>query len=278
MDNQSEIKKKKKANTGKIGFILSFAAPLSVIVPLIVLFLIPSPITLLVFIIPPLLLFLSVAYCIHGLIKKKNRKLAIAGLLTNFFIVIFLFFLLITQTPPGWMPYPLNFYKFKRACPKAVFWLDFDRAHIEQVQSQRFLFFGSVGAVHFTSSPNAYMTQQVIQYAEANGWKFHVSVPASKFQTFLDTDEYDLSLEEVIFRYEIMSIHPLTILMEENDSILIFETENYLGVPSLAVLSEKRNKLRLYYNNPFRPDPASKFSLPQSFYELNENKEDTHED
>lgn len=277
MYNQEETTKPKKPNTGKIGFVLSFAAPLFVVVPLIIIFLIPSPLAVLLFIVPPVLFFLSVIYCIHGLINKRNRKLAITGLLVNISIVIILFFLLITFTPPGSIPYPLNIHKFKRACPEALFWLDFDRAHIEQVQSQRLLIFGTIGTVHFISSPNAYPAEQVIQYAEANGWKYHVSIPASKFQAFLNTKEEDLSWEELIFRYDMTSMNPLSFLMEQNDTVLIFETANYLGIPSLAILSKSQNELRIYYNNQARPDPSEDFTLPQSFYEFSENNEDNHE-
>ncbi|MBL7214707.1 MAG: hypothetical protein ISS71_03400 [Phycisphaerae bacterium] len=280
MNNQTETTKPKKANTGKIGFILTFAAPLSMVVPLIIIFLIPSPVALLLFIAPPVLFLLSVVYCTHGLFKKRSPKLATTGLIINALIIVILFLLLIGLTPPGTMPYPLNLYKFKRTCPKAAFWLDFNKEHIERIQSQyAFLILGSAGTIHFTSSPNAYTTQQVIQYAEANGWKYHISIPASKFQDFLNANEDDLSIEEFFFRYKITSIRPLTILMEPNDSVLIFETENYLGHPSLAVLSEKGDELRVYYNNQARPDPAEDFSLPQSFYEFNENNNEVdHED
>ena len=66
--------------------------------------------------------------------------------------------------------------------------------------------------------------------------------------------------------------------MEQNDNVLIFETENYLGIPSVAILSGKQNELRVYYNNQARPDPPSEFSLPQSFYEFDENNnEDNYE-
>jgi hypothetical protein len=276
VEKQTEIKKR---NTGKIGFMLTIAAPLSVLLPLIILFIIPFPmIGLVLFIIPPVLFLLSVVYCTHGLIKKRNRKLATTGLLIDALIIVILFFLLIGLTPPGTMPYPLNIYKFKKTCPKAAFWLDFDKEHIEQVQSQSLFIFGSIGTVHFISSSYTYTTQQVIQYAEANKWKYHASIPASRLQEFLNANENDLSIEELIFRSDIISMNPLTFLMEQDDSVLIFETENYLGIPSLAILSRNKDKLRVYYNNQARPDPASDFSLPESFYELNENKnEEIHE-
>lgn len=176
------------------------------------------------------------------------------------------------------MPYPLNIYKFKRACPKATFWLDFDKEHIEQIQSQSLFIFGGISTVHFTSSSNKYTTEQVIQYAEGNGWKYHVSVPASEFQDFLNANEDDLSMEDVMFRCDITSMNPLTFLMGQYDSVLIFETENYLGIPSLAIMSKDQDKLRVYYNNQARPDPARNFSLPQSFQEFNEtNNEEIHE-
>ncbi|MHC4883414.1 MAG: hypothetical protein ACYTCV_12615, partial [Planctomycetota bacterium] len=201
-DNQTETK---KINTGKIGLILTLVAPLSIVVPPIILFIIPFPMAgLVLFIIPPVLFLLSFIYCVHGLIKKRSRKLATTGLVINALIIIILFFLLIILTPPGSIPYPLNIYKFKRACPEAAFWLDYDREHIEQVQSQN-VFFENIGTVQFITSSNTYTTQQIIQYAKANGWKHHASVPASIFQAFLDADEgdlYDLSGNDLFFLYE----------------------------------------------------------------------------
>jgi hypothetical protein len=202
------------------------------------------------------------------------------SLLINALIIVILFFLLIGLTPPGSTPHPLNIYKFKRACPKADFWLSFDKEHIKEVKSQN-VFFENIGTVQFITSSNTYTAQQIIRYAEVNGWKHHASVPASIFQAFLDADEgdlYDLSGDDWFFWHEIKSIHPLNFLIEKNDTILIFETENYLGVASFAVLSENKDGLRIYYNNPARPDPAEKFSLPESFQEFNAiNSEEIHE-
>ncbi|MDH4202336.1 MAG: hypothetical protein OEV87_05540 [Phycisphaerae bacterium] len=276
MDNQTEAK---KINTGKIGFILSLVT----LAISLLLFILPV-LLIFVFLFLPLLLLcllflLSFVFSIHGLIKKRSPKLAKTGLIIAFLIPIVFLIQLITLTPAGSMPYPLSIYKFRKACPKADFWLNFNKEHIEEVKSQNVFFvLGSIGTVHFTSSPNAYTVEQVIQHAEANGWKHHVTMPASKFQAFINASDDDLPIEEVIFRYEITSIRPFVFLMEQNDSVMIFETGNYLGIPSVAILSEKRDALRVYYNNGARPDPARDFSLPQSLHEFDENNnEDIHE-
>lgn len=263
-----------QTNTGKIGFMLTLAAPLSVIMPFLILALIPLSIfAWFLFLIPPVLFILSIIYCIHGLIRKRNRKLATTGLLINAIIVIFLFFLLITLTPPGSIPYPLNIYKFKRACPKAVFWLDFDRNNIELVQSQRLFIFGHVSTVHFASPSNTYTNQQIIQYAETTGWKYHLSIPASKFLYILEADENDLSLKELEFKVNLTAMNPISMAIEKGDKLLVFETGNYLGCPSFIVIPQNRNNLKVYYNNPSRPDPRRDFWLPEMFYELSEKKE-----
>ena len=277
MDNQ-----RKKINTGKIGFVLSLALlAISILLFIPPIFMVFIYVTLLmpyVLLCPLILLILF--FLVHGLIKKRSRILATAGSCIILTAIILLFSTLITLAPPGSMPYPLNIYKFKRACPKAAFWLDFDRGHIEQVQSQN-VFFENIGTVQFITSSNTYTTQQIVQYAKANGWKHHASIPESIFQAFLDADEgdlYDFSGDDLFFWYEIKSIYPLNFLIERNDTILIFETENYLGVASFAVLSGNKDSLRIYYNNPARPDPSKDFSLPESFQKFNDpNNEEIHE-
>ena len=165
MRNQTETK---KVSTGKIGFILAFAMPFSVVALPVILLSIPFLMNIWVMLIVLAVLFiLSAIYCIHGLVRNRSRKLASAGLLINFIMPFLLFFTFITFTPPGSMPYPLNIYKFKRAL-ECNFWLDYDKEHMTDVQSQNTIIISKQGAIHFQDIPNTYKKDAVIKDAEDN--------------------------------------------------------------------------------------------------------------
>ena len=262
MDNKVETK---KMNTGKIGFILSLVL-LAISFPLF------NPIFLILFVslvLPPLLLclliLLSFFFSAHGLIKKRSQKLAMTSLPINALNIVILFIFLISLTPPGSMPSPLNVYKFKRTCPNASFWLDFDKAKITKIQSQSLFIFGNVSTIHFRPLPDAYSKEKIIQYAKTNGWKYHLSIPASKFLYILEANEDDLSLKELEFKVNLTSINPISMVIEKEDCLQIFETGNYLGSPSFIVISQNSNSFKVYCNNPSRPDPGRGFELPEMF-------------
>ena len=250
MEKQAETK---KINTGKIGFILSL-----VILPALCLSF-SSSLTLLLILISPilcLLLFISLIFSVHGLIKNRNRKLAITGILVNIFSIILLFFLFITFTPPGSMPYPLNIYKFKRSCPQATFWLDFDKEHVAEVQSLYTVIIAKYAAVSFHTN-NSYNTENIIEYAEKNGWKHHCSFPLFEkdFQKFdsktLDSDneEEDLLMEVICY-----CIYQSLIILKEDCNVLVFDTDDPLGYPSYAFISKNNSEFIIFYQNPVLPD------------------------
>ncbi len=275
MNDQPETKKVKQINTGKIGFILSFAAPVSIVAsPIIILFLIPSSMPAWMLFLIPLVLFpLSIFYCIHGLVKKKSPKLAITGLLINPLSIVILCFLFITFTPPGSMPYPLNIYKFKRAL-ECDFWLDYDREHIIDVQSQNTIILSKQGAIHFQATPNTYDKNSVIKYAEDNGWKYHLSVKLTKE----DFDKYETGDDNNLSSYVIFLLKPSPILLKQDCTLFVFETGNIHGMPSYIMISKDLSEMVVFFYNARLPDPAMKFWIPEPFIELHEIQSQEKED
>ena len=242
MENQTEAK---KINTGKIGFILSL-----LILPTLCLSAIPS-----------------LSFCVHGLIKSRGRKLATIGLLINLIFLTLLFFIFITFSSPGSMPYPLNVYKFKRAL-ECDFWLDYDKDHIIDVQSQNTIILSKQGAIHFQSASNTYQKDSVIKYAENNGWIYHLSVKLTKedFENYEKEtyDYYDLS------SHVIWAMKPSPIILKKDCTLLAFETGHIHGMPSYIMISEDLSEMVVYFMNARYPDPASKFWIPEALTELYE--------
>lgn len=203
--------------------------------------------------------------------KKKNfRKI---GLIVSSFILFF--FIFITFTPPGSMPYPLNIYKFKRAL-ECDFWLDYDKEHMIDVQSQNTIILSKQGAIHFQSAPNAYQKDSVIKYAEDNGWKYHLSVKLSKedFEKYEKEtyDDYNLS------SYVIWELNTSPILLKKECTLLAFETGHIHGMPSYIMVPKDLSEMVVYFMNARFPDPASKFRLPEAFIELNKIQSEQEEE
>jgi hypothetical protein len=236
MDNQTETK---KINTGKIGFILSL-----LIIPTLCLSAIPSLIL-----------------CIHGLIKSRGRKYSTIGLLMNFITPVLLIFIFITFTPPGSMPYPLNIYKFKRAL-ECDFWLDYDKEHIIDVQSQNTVIISKQGAIHFQAAPNTYQHDSVIKYAEDNGWKYHLSVKLTKE----DFEKY----EKENWDWDVINVlRPSPILLKKDCAVLVFETGHIHGMASYIMISKDLSEMIVFFYNARLPDPAMKFWISEGYKELN---------
>lgn len=205
MEKQTETK---KINTGKIGFVLSLAllavSILLIIPPIFMIFVFVTILMPYVLLCPFILL--TFFFLIHGLIKNRCRKLATTGLFSTLVAIVFLFITLITLTPAGSIPYPLNIYKLKRACPEASFWLDFDKENITGVQSLYTVIIVKHAAISFQTQNGFYNTENLIEYAEKNGWKHYCSFPLFEedFRKFdsklLDSDnEEENLLMEVLF-------------------------------------------------------------------------------
>lgn len=271
MDNQLSTIESKKINTGKIGFILSLVSLavslLLLIQPIffIFVFLMLPPLTLC------LLILFSFCFCLYALIRNRGRKLAAAGLFINITTIILLSFLFITFTPPGSMPYPLNICKFKRACPEAVFWLDFDKEHMDEVQSQYTVIINKFGAVSFyTKDSPFYQPKTIIEYAEENGWKYHFKIKLTQndFENYHKNTFSEFENLAVDCIWYIQSYTRKPFAFEEDCDVLIFETGNVHGIASYILISNDKSKMEVRFTSPALPDSGYKFWVPDQFTEL----------
>ncbi|MHC4927653.1 MAG: hypothetical protein ACYTER_10090 [Planctomycetota bacterium] len=252
-----------KVHTGKIGSGLSLLG----IVGFCLTF--PWMLTpLMIFILPTwlLIIFVSSIFCIHRLLRKRNDKFAIAALSLNFILVIFLPIIFITFTHPGVLPFQLRVYKFKRAL-ECDFWLNYDKKHIIDVQSQNTFILSKQGAIRFKSEIDTYQKDPVIKYAEDNGWKYHLSVNLTKE----DFEKYDKNSDEDIQSYAIDYLSYSPILLKNNCMVLIFETGHIHGMPSYIMISDDSSEMVIFFYNARLPDPAMKFEVPEPFKELSIN-------
>lgn len=272
MDNQSEIKNKKKANTGKIGFIGSLVVfaitSLFFIPPLIILF-------FAFFLLPlwlPLLIIASFCFCVHGLIKRRSRNLALTGLGINILTIILLFLTLITFTPAGTIPPPLNTYKFKRACPEAAFWLDYDQEQIVCLESLYTIILAKYGTIYYSNRPDTYMESEIIELAENNGWKYHFKIQLTKkdFENYRSNTFSEFENLAVDCIWYIQAYTRVPFAFEEDCDVLIFESGNVHGIASYILISKDKSKMEIRFTSPAVPDPAHKFWVPDQFTELHE--------
>lgn len=243
-------------NTGKIGLILSFI----ILVISLILF-IDSVLFIFIFLLfPPivlcLLILLSFLLCIYGIFANKGRKNASIGIVINIISIIVLIFNFITFTPPGSIPPGLNRYKFKKACPEAAFWLDFDKSHVIDVKSQNTVIINKFGAISFFTNDEPYQSETIIKYAEMNNWKYFCSFPLhkddfTKFDTksFNDNNEEDELLSELL-----LLMYSSPIRLKNDCTVLVFKTDSPLGYPSYAFISKDNVELVIFYDNPVLPD------------------------
>jgi hypothetical protein len=278
-DNQTETK---KINTGKIGFILSLA-----LLAVSILLFIPSIFFIFVFVtflMPYVLLcpfiLLIFFFLIHGFIKSRSRKLAIAGLFSTLVAIVLLFSTLITLTTPGSMPYPLNIYKFKRACPEAAFWLDYDKGHIVNLNSFSAMVLAKYGTIHYSDRSEKYKEVEIIKHAENNGWKYHLKVRLHKndfndFHKDYIFEESENFGADCIWYIQAYCHVPFSI--EEDCDVLIFETGNVHGIPSYILISNNKSKMEVRFASPALPDPGYKFQVPEYFTELHKIQSEQEE-
>ncbi len=217
----------------------------------------------------------SLIVCLLGLGSKKRRKRSLYGILITCVSLILLLFAFITFTPPGSIPPPLNVYKFKRACSQAAFWLDFKKEAIVDIQSQNTFILVRHGAIHYRTEPGSFQAQEIIDFAEANGWKYHLSLPLFEedFKKLENNsfDEYrEADLAAVMFYFIYAPIQ-----INTDCKVLAFETGNVHGYASAIFISDDGSEMVVYYYSPSVPDPAMKFWLPFGFEELREQRMQT---
>jgi hypothetical protein len=167
----------------------------------------------------------------------------------------------------GSIPYPLNLLKYRIVC-ESHFWLSFDKEHMIEAQSKRTLFLGgSLGSIHLKAEQkDLYDPNQIISYAEKNGWIYGGKLRLAKedFSKFFDklTDEnHDL------FR----AIHEITgyirspLWIKENCTVLAFDTGQANGLPSYIMIKDDRSEVAVYANHGLYPDGPYPFTLPPLF-------------
>lgn len=209
--------------------------------------------------------------CLFGLFKKTQRILSCLGIFIILISLSLLFIKFITLLPPDKTPDILNIYKFKRACNKAVFWLDYDREHLVEVQSQKLLWLGCRGAIHYRSEPGTYPPNKVIEYAKKYSWVYHLPVTLyksdfEKYDNNPDAEEYG-NIQEVI---HILSSSQMT--LKDDCIVLTFETGNINGYASYIMISDKEDEMIVLYDNINTPDPPAKFWLLPFFEELSKER------
>ncbi len=216
----------------------------------------------------------TIIVCIVGLFKPRQRTLPCVGLVITLISLFSLMIIFITFLPPNWTPAFLNTYKYKRACPAAAFWLNYDNINITDVHCQNTIIIERYGAIKFKSQPGTYQQDDIIKYATNNGWIYHLSLPLYK----KDFEKYDSNLinseneEDLDLGYVLDGLYQSPIILKDDCVILCFETESVLGYASFAIISKDKSTLLIYYTDPILPDSSSGFRLPYGFEELSKQR------
>ncbi|MHC4664607.1 MAG: hypothetical protein ACYS9T_01450 [Planctomycetota bacterium] len=213
-----------------------------------------------------------IVFCIWALYWKAHRGLTLFGLsLTLLAALVILPVRFITFTAAGSVPYPLNIYKFRRAC-RSHFWLEYDKAHMVDVQSQNTLILTGFGSIHFKAEPGTYKSEEIIAYAQQHGWIYHVkfSLPKDTFGKLEDdSSSGDRDALAAVAHY-LRAYNAAPFWIKENCVVLAFETENVLGIASFVMITKDGSEVVVRYNDPLLPDPAHDFWLPPVFEEFAE--------
>jgi len=212
---------------------------------------------------------LALLFCVIGILQERHRKLAVISLcICIFFATVILPFRYISFSPPGTVPRFLRSYKFGRSCD-CGFWLDYPKGKPVDIQSQNTHVFIRFGTVLYEGDSNSFGSQEVIDFAESHGWKYHcyVSLKASDF-----TDYKDGKLEDSFPLFEVF--HYLTayngspLNFEEDCRVLVFDGGSGIGIASFVLVSDDGNRMMIRYNNPVLPDGPSELWLTPGFDEL----------
>ncbi len=272
-DNQPE-KKNKAAITGFILAVLFFLTSLTGFFGVI--FFITISIykdSLILFLLICLLIAApGLVFSFFGLRRKKGKIFAWMALSLSFFCVfIFIPFRHITFLPPGSLPRALEIYKFHKACPYGSFWLNYDKANISNVLCQNTGILVSFGAINFKAKQDSYHEEDVIRFAEQNGWKYHLKVSLAT-EDFVKFSKRNFTEDElvppIIFSLDDYCYVPLWI--EQDCNVMAFETPKCNGLPSYVIITKDGSKMDIRYGNPILPDGPHGFILANEFYELSE--------
>lgn len=209
----------------------------------------------------------ALVFCLIGIRRKKYKKLAVSGLVI---CLSFLFLQILFITPIGSVPYPLNLLKYRIVC-ESHFWLGFNREHMVEAQSRRTLFFlGSEGSIYFKADQkNHYDPNQVISFAENNGWIYGGKLHLTKedFSKFLS--DWEKLADENFDLYR--TIHEITgyirspLWIKDNCTVLAFDAGNVHGMPAYVIIRDDGSEMAVYANHGVYPDGGSEFRLPPIF-------------
>ena len=221
-----------------------------------------------------LLLGFALFFCIIGISKEKKRKRAFAEMYVSiFFATVMLSFLYISFFPAGIVPRFLRAYKFKRSCD-CEFWLDYPEGKAVDIRSLYTFMFIRFGTVVYEGEPNSFESQEVIDFAESHGWKYHcyVDLKACDFADYKagkleDNYEDNYQLFEV-FRY-LTSYNGSPLDFEEDCRILVFDGGSRIGIASFVLVSDDGSRMMIRYSDPLLPDgPVEGIFLGPGFDEL----------
>jgi hypothetical protein len=211
----------------------------------------------------------ALIFCLIGITRKRHKKLAVAGLVI---CLCFLFLQILFISPMGSVPYPLNLLKYRIVC-ESHFWLGFDREHIDKAISRRMLLLiGSQGSILFKAGQkNFYDANQVISYAEKNGWIYGGKIHLTKedCSKFLSDFDWEKLTEEDFDLYRTM--HDITgrvsmpWWIRDNCTVLAFDTGNVHGQASGVMIRDDGSEMAVYANHGVYPDGPYPFTLPPLF-------------
>ena len=204
----------------------------------------------------------SLILCVIGIFRKSYRILCWLGI----FISIYGILTLTVWTPPGFVPYPMSIVKYSLNAP--TFWLSYRFSDIEKAYSQYSFFGGSAGALYYqTQNTKPFIQDEIISLTEKNHWHLREKITVSEDEiSKLLNEEQCLELpyvesyfaegygEDAVKKMELdkkivnLSIKGFPFWVKGNSTILSFDTDNKIGVPSIVVINEEGTQMAIYCN------------------------------
>jgi hypothetical protein len=177
--------------------------------------------------------------------------------------------------PAGSLPRNLEIYKFYKACPHAKFWLDYDKNNIVDIRCIDTGLFINFGAIQFKNPTRKYQDEDVIRYAEQNGWKFHFTVPFTK-EDFIKYKNKIFDDNDELMPYtlgELKSYCEVPFIIENDCNVHVFATADRYVVASFIVVAKDGSDIVIRYATPIIPDgPSERLGTAIYLEELSEKR------